>query len=433
MQSIIFLAITNGFAIALIVLTLSKLKESQRQQQKLIEQLHQFTGHAQARETQQSSLEKRLSENQLQQQEANAVMRERFDANQLKGLKLIQESIHQGIKSNQEQATAFLSSQVKHMNEAITQLNKTTQAQLERIQDQVDKRLSEGFEKTQATFTDVVKRLAIIDAAQQKITELSTNVVDLQHLLSDKRARGAFGEMQLATLLRDLIPEGNMAFQYTFSNGKRADCVLFLPEPTGTIAIDAKFPLENYQRLIDSGQQQNNDQVSSGKSSLVQLFRTDIKRHIDAIAQKYILPGETADGAIMFIPSEAIFCEIHAYHAPLIQYGQEKRVWLVSPTTMMAVVTTAATVLKDAATRQQIHLIQEHLVALGKDFGRFRQRMSQLAKHIEQAHHDADQVHITSQKIASRFDKIEQVDLPKPEQTPELTQHPEAVLETIET
>jgi len=431
MQNIIFLAITNGFAIALIVLTLSKLKESQKQQQKLIEQLHQFTGHAQARETQQSLLEKRLSENQLQQQEANAVMRERFDANQLKGLKLIQESIHQGIKSNQEQASAFLSSQVKHMTEAITQLNKTTQAQLERIQDQVDKRLSEGFEKTQATFTDVVKRLAIIDAAQQKITELSTNVVDLQHLLSDKRARGAFGEMQLATLLRDLIPEGNMAFQYTFSNGKRADCVLFLPEPTGTIAIDAKFPLENYQRLIESGQQQNNDQVSSGKSSLVQLFRTDIKRHIDAIAQKYILPGETADGAIMFIPSEAIFCEIHAYHAPLIQCGQEKRVWLVSPTTMMAVVTTAATVLKDAATRQQIHLIQEHLVALGKDFGRFRQRMAQLAKHIEQAHHDADQVHITSEKLSLRFDKIEHVDLPKPEKTPELTQQPEALLETI--
>ncbi len=416
-------AATNVVLIAYLSVKLTGLRQEQRQ---LFDQVNQLMGQSQARDNHQQALEKRLLDNQYQQQQANTELRERFDANQLKGLKLIQDSIHQGMKTTQEQASAFLSTQVKHMSESINQLNKATQVQLERIQEQVDKRLSEGFEKTQATFTDVVKRLAIIDAAQQKITELSSNVVDLQDLLSDKRARGAFGEMQLATLVRDLIPEANMAFQHTFSNGKRADCVLFLPEPTGTIAIDAKFPLENYQRLVGATQEALAAHEGILKQQLVQQFRTDIKKHIDAIASKYILPGETADGAIMFIPSEAIFCEIHTHHASLIQYAQQKRVWLVSPTTMMAVVTTAATVLKDAATRKQIHLIQHHLVTLGKDFGRFRQRMSQLAKHIEQAHHDAGQVNITSQKIASRFDKIEQVDLPE---TAEKT----ALLEEVET
>jgi DNA recombination protein RmuC len=395
---------------AIVIATMATTKKNQRRQsealQSLGDQVQQLLGQMQAREQQQQQQEQRASEQHQQAQQAHERQRESFNTNQLQGIKLIQDSIHEGMKSAQVQSAVFLEQQMKQIHTSVNQLNTSTQAQLEKIQQQVDQRLSAGFEKTRETFTDVVKRLAIIDAAQQKITELSSSVVSLQDLLSDKRARGAFGEMQLATLVGDLIPKANIAFQHTLSNGKRADCVLFLPEPTGTIAIDAKFPLEGYQKAMDPSTN------SIEKQHAMAQFRQDIKKHIDDIAGKYIIPGETADGAILFIPSEAIFCEIHSHLSALIQYAQRKRVWLVSPTTMMAVITTAATVLKDASTRKQVNLIQQHLVALGTDFGRFRQRMQQLAKHIEQAHQDVSKVHTTSQKIANRFDKIERVELP---------------------
>lgn len=354
-----------------------------------------------------TQIESRFLTFQQSIQSMQVTHREKFDANQLQGLKVIQDSLQKGLSHHQQQMATHFTKQVESMNQAITQLNQTTQKQLERIESKVEQKLTEGFEKTTATFTDVVKRLAIIDAAQKEISKLSSNVIDLQEVLTDKRARGAFGEMQLWNLIRDLIPESHVSFQKTLSNGKRADCVLLLPEPTGMMAIDAKFPLENYQKMIAS---QSNDANYKAYESQ---FKQDIKKHIDDISSKYIIPPETADSAMMFIPSEALFSEIHSHHSSLVQYAQQKRVWLVSPSTMMAVLTTAASVLKDAATRKQVHLIQQHLVALGKDFGRFRQRMQQLAKHIEQAHQDANQVHITSQKIANRFDKIEQVELPE--------------------
>ena len=353
-----------------------------------------------------SQLELRFLNFQSSIQTMQSEHREKFDANQLHGLKLIQDSLQQGLSHHRQHMASHFSDQVNTINKAITQLNQTTQKQLERIEARVEQKLSEGFEKTNATFTDVVKRLAIIDAAQKEISKLSSNVIDLQEVLTDKRARGAFGEMQLWNLIRDLIPESHVEFQKTLSNGRRADCVLLLPEPTGMMAIDAKFPLENYKKMLDHRSQP--ERLKTFESQ----FKQDIKKHIDDISSKYIIPPETSDSAMMFIPSEALFSEIHSHHSSLVQYAQQKRVWMVSPTTMMAVLTTAASVLKDAATRKQINLIQQHLIALGKDFGRFRQRMQQLAKHIEQAHHDAHQVHITSQKIAGRFDKIEQVELP---------------------
>lgn len=414
-------ALTAGCLVLLATMR-SQQKAAQAQQQSLSNQLNQLLGQITARDEQLKHLEQQFTRNQAIQQQANELQRERFDTNQLKGLKLIQDSIREGMRTTQSQNATFMSEQIKHMNSCIEQLNKTTQTQLNKIEAQVEKRLTDGFEKTQATFTDVVKRLAIIDAAQQKITELSGEVVSLQTLLSDKRARGAFGEMQLATLVRDLIPEAHLSFQHTFSNGKRADCVLYLPEPTGTIAIDAKFPLEGYQRAIDA------DLSPQEKQSALQQFRQDIKKHIDDVANKYIIPGETTDGAILFIPSEAIFCEIHTNLSDIIQFSQHRRVWLVSPTTMMAVITTASAVIKDAATRKQVNLIQQHLVALGKDFDRFRTRMNQLAKHIEQAHQDVTQVHTTSQKIASRFDKIERVELPEIE-LPENNTKPHRLIE----
>jgi DNA recombination protein RmuC len=285
------------------------------------------------------------------------------------------------------------------------QIQQTLNERLTEISGQVEKRLSKGFEKTNETFTDVVKRLALIDQAQKRITELSSSVVSLQEVLTDKRSRGAFGEVQMAALVRNVMPESSFALQYSLSNGKRADCVLFLPEPSGNMVIDSKFPLDSFQRMVDP------DAHATDRITAERQFKQDIKKHISDIADKYIIANETADGAMMFIPAEAVFAEIHAHHSDLVEEAQRRRVWMVSPTTMMAVLTTARAVLKDSATRKQVHLIQEHLVSLSKDFDRFKARMSDLAKHIKMANEDVGKVHTSANKISSRFEKIEKVEL----------------------
>lgn len=285
------------------------------------------------------------------------------------------------------------------------ELHEVLQKRLNEISGQVEQRLEKGFEKTTETFTDVVKRLALIDEAQKRITELSGNVVSLQEVLTDKRSRGAFGEVQMAALIRNVMPEESYALQHTLSNGMRVDCMMFLPDPTGHIAIDSKFPLDSFQKMMD------NDATDIDRVAAEKQFRLDIKKHIKDISDKYIITDETADGAIMFIPAEAVFAEIHAHQSALVEEAQRARVWIVSPTTLMAVLTTARAVLKDSATRKQVHVIQEHLVNLAKDFDRFRQRMDNLSKHIKQANKDVEDVHISATKISGRFEKIEKVEL----------------------
>ena len=287
------------------------------------------------------------------------------------------------------------------------ELHELLQKRLSDISGQVEQRLSQGFEKTTETFTDVVKRLALIDAAQKRIVELSSNVVSLQEVLTDKRSRGAFGEVQMAGLIANVMPEGSYALQHTLSNGTRVDCMMFLPDPTGHIAIDSKFPLDSFQKMMD------NDATDADRLIAEKQFRLDIKKHIKDISGKYIIENETADGAIMFIPAEAVFAEIHAHQPQLVEEAQRARVWMVSPTTLMAVLTTARAVLKDSATRKQVHVIQEHLVNLAKDFDRFRKRMDKLSLHIQQANNDVKDVHISANKISSRFEKIEKVEIKK--------------------
>ncbi|OGT44691.1 MAG: recombinase RmuC [Gammaproteobacteria bacterium RIFCSPHIGHO2_12_FULL_38_11] len=350
--------------------------------------------------TQREQTEQLLKEQQMAQQMA----RQQFDQHQIQSLKLIQESMQSASVEMRSQIATLLHQNAQRLTEQFDKLTQTTQEKLKEISGEVNKQLETGFEKTTSTFMDVIKRLAIIDEAQKKITELSTSVVSLQEILSDKKSRGAFGEVQLSGLLHNMLPEKHFSLQHTLTNGKRADCLLFLPEPTGNIVIDAKFPLENYRKL----QSCTND---SDKKALEQQFRTDIKKHIQDIAEKYIIPNETADGAMLFIPAEAIFAEIHAHYSDLIDFAQQRHVWLVSPTTMMAILTTARAVLKDAATRQQVHIIQEHLIGLGKDFDRFQKRMDDLAKHINQANQDVELVHKSSQKLTSRFLRIEKVDV----------------------
>nr|WP_294841267.1 DNA recombination protein RmuC [uncultured Methylotenera sp.] len=315
-------------------------------------------------------------------------------------------------KAEQELIQSTMRNATLQLTASIEALTKSVDGRLELIGGKVSERLDEGFKKTNQTFMDVMARLATIDEAQKKIDGLTTNVVSLQELLGDKRSRGAFGEVQLEALVRNVLPANSFAMQHTFENGTRADCALFLPEPTGVVAVDSKFPLENYHRMLD------NKLSEAEKLIAEKQFKLDVKKHVDDIATKYIISNVTSDGAVMFIPAEAVFAELHAYHADVITYAMNKRVWVVSPTTLMAVLNTARAVLKDVETRKQVHVIKEELGKLSKDFGRFDLRMKKLADNIRQAHENAQDVHISSQKISQRFAQIERVELTK--STPDL-------------
>jgi DNA recombination protein RmuC len=380
--------------VILLFLLIRQIITGQQLRENLLERLSRFR----IEQTQQSA---DLKE-QLQQ--AFAKHRERFDERQLDTLKILQDTLQKGVQENRQQVKEALTDYAKELGKRVDQLTQTTETKLKEINQQVEKRLAEGFEKTNETFGDVIKRLALIDAAQKKITELSSSVVSLQEILNDKRSRGTFGEVQLSALIHNMIPEQHFSFQHLLSNHKRPDCMLFLPEPTGNIAVDAKFPLENFRLLIDSSTPE------SERHQAEKQFKIDIRKHIQDIADKYIIPGETAEGAIMFIPAEAVFAEIHARHSDLVDFAHNANVWLVSPTTMMAILTTARAVLKDAATRKQVHEIQKHLRLLADDFERFQMRMDNLAKRIAQAHSDVEQVHVSSRKITQRFIHIDKAD-----------------------
>ena len=331
---------------------------------------------------------------QLSQAESLAATREQV-------LEKLHQTLAEQGKAEQELIQSTMRNATLQLTTSIEALTKAVDGRLEQIGGKVSERLDEGFKKTNETFANVMARLATIDEAQKKIDGLTTNMVSLQELLGDKRSRGAFGEVQLEGLVRNLLPESAFEFQYTFNNGGRVDCVLKLPEPTGMVAVDSKFPLENYQRMFAEGA----DRISPT------MFKADVKKHVDDIASKYIIPGETSDGAVMFIPAEAVFAEIHAHHRDLVDYAQSRRVWIVSPTTLMAVLNTARAVLKDVETRKQVHIIKDELGKLGKDFSLFDDRMKKLADHIRMAHEDAEKVQISSRKITRRFAQIEAVEL----------------------
>lgn len=318
---------------------------------------------------------------------------------------VVRDSIHQQMSDIREQIDHSFKHHTQGLTGHLKSLTDEIRTQLLQMTQQVNQRLSEGFEKSTTTFTDILKRLTIIDEAQKKIAELSTHVVSLQDILVDKRARGAFGEVQLTHLISNMLPSNHYRLQHTLSNQKRADCMLLLPEPTGNIVIDAKFPLETYQKLSNAAK------ATPEHKYLQQQFRQDLQKHIKDIAEKYIIPLETTDSALMFIPAEAIFAEIHAHYPEIVSLSHRLKVWLVSPSTLMAVLTTARAVLKDDATKRQVHIIQKHLQALAEDFQRFDKRMDKLTKHIDLAQQDVSEVSVSAKKITRHFQKIESVDL----------------------
>ena len=285
-------------------------------------------------------------------------------------------------------------------------LNDRMEQRLILINEKVNTRLDENFEKTNKTFTNVLERLSKIDEAQKKIDSLSTEIVSLQSVLTDKKTRGIFGEVNLNYILTSVFGEKNdrlYEIQYKLPNGYIADSVLHAPEPLGNVCIDSKFPLENYERMT------NRDNSKEQREMAMKLFKADVKKHIEAIHSKYIIPGETADQAILFLPAEAIFAEINAYHPDLLKEAYQKRVWITSPTTLMSTLTTIYMIIKNMERDKYAKVIQEELGKLALEFQRYKERWDKLSRSIDTVTKDVKDITTTTDKITKRFDSINQV------------------------
>lgn len=279
--------------------------------------------------------------------------------------------------------------------------------------------LQQSTTKTTETLHDLRERLAKIDVAQQKISTLSEQVVSLQEVLSNKQARGAFGEIQLNDLVVSILPPSAYEFQCVLENQKRADCVLKLPNPPGMIVIDAKFPLESYQALRHA----SNDRE---KLEAERFFKASVLKHIKDISEKYIIPGVTAESAMMFLPSESVYAELHANFTEVVESSYRSKVWIVSPTTLMATLNTVRAVLKDARMREQAGVIQKEVGVLIEDISRLDDRIESLSKHFDMANKDIGDIKISSGKISRRIDKIEEIQL-GPDEKPIVVEHLKAV------
>ena len=298
----------------------------------------------------------------------------------------------------------------RNLSEDFTKQNERIDYRLNQINDKVNERLDENFEKTNKTFNNVLEKLAKIDEAQKKIDSLSTDIVSLQGILTDKKSRGLFGEVNLTHILTSVFGENNnnvYQLQYSFNTGVIADAVVFAPEPLGVVAIDSKFPLENYRIMVDKNRSKLDREAAS------KLFKNDVKKHIDAISSKYIIPGQTSDQAIMFLPAEAIFAEINAYHEEILEYAYKKRVWITSPTTLMSTLTTIEVIIKNIERDKYAKVIQEELSKLSVEFGRYKERWDKLSRSIETVSKDVLDIHTTTDKITKRFDSINSVDIDK--------------------
>ncbi len=304
----------------------------------------------------------------------------------------------------------FKSDLSKDLNNDFDKLNEKIERKINNISDHVNERLDVNFEKTNKTFTSVLERLSKIDEAQKKIDSLSSDIVSLETILTDKKTRGIFGEVNLKQIMTSVFGENNdriYKMQYTFNTGVIADCVLFAPEPLGVIAIDSKFPLENYRIMIDKTKN------SLERKEAERKFKIDVKKHIDAIKDKYIINGVTSNQAMMFLPAEALFAELNAYHQDIIEYAYKNRVWITSPTTLMSTLTTIELVIKNIEKDKYTNIIHQELNKLSIEFSRYKERWDKLSRSIDAVSRDASEIHITTDKISKRFDAINNVEVKK--------------------
>ena len=296
----------------------------------------------------------------------------------------------------------------KSLHNDFEHLNEQVEKRLLAVNEQVNLRLDQNFEKTNKTFTNVIERLSKIDEAQKKIDVLSSDIISLQSILTDKKTRGIYGEVHLKHLMSNIFGEKNdniYRLQYPLPNGTIVDCILFAPSPLGTIGIDSKFPLEHYQKMVDRRLSKEERMIAERQ------FKLDVKKHIDAIADKYIIKGVTSDQAIMFLPAEAIFAEINAYHQDLVDYAYRRRVFITSPTTLISTLTVIQMIIKNMEKDKYTSIIHEELNKLGLEFARYKERWDKLSKSIQTVNKDVENVSITADKISKKFTSINQVDI----------------------
>ena len=271
------------------------------------------------------------------------------------------------------------------------------------VQLQMNENLQGSARRTAHSLGELQQRLTAIDKAQDNITKLSGDVLSLQDILSNKQTRGAFGEIQLNDIVSKALPSDSYSLQATLSNGRRADCLIHLPNPPGPIAIDSKFPLEPYEALRNATSDWELNEAA-------RQLRTAVKKHIKDISEKYILEGETADGALMFLPSEAVYAELHANFPELVREGFSARVWIVSPTTCMATLNTMRAILKDARMREQAGAIRRELGLLYQDVDRLGIRVENLDRHFTQAAKDITEIKISADKAGKRARRLDNFD-----------------------
>ena len=319
----------------------------------------------------------------------------------------------QSISDGQQQLAGGLN----HVSEAqaASQANmlQLMEQRLSQVSGTMNENLQGSARRTAQSLGELQQRLQAIDKAQDNITKLSGDVLSLQDILSNKQTRGAFGEIQLKDIVGKALPADSYTWQATLSNGKRADCLIHLPNPPGPIVVDSKFPLEAYEAL-------RNAETQHELSEAARMMRTAVKAHIKAISEKYILDGETADGALMFLPSEAVYAELHANFPELVREGFAARVWIVSPTTCMATLNTMRAILKDARMQEQAGAIRRELGNLFKDVERLGTRVENLDRHFGQAAKDISEIKISADKAGRRARRLDNFDFEElaPEQNP---------------
>jgi DNA recombination protein RmuC len=306
----------------------------------------------------------------------------------------------QKLSEGQQQLFGSLRSVTENQSASNANILKHFEERLIQVQNSVTENLSGSATKTAQTLGELQQRLVTIDKAQSNLEKLSGNVLSLQDILSNKQARGAFGEIQLNDIVTQALPADSYTFQATLSNGKRVDCLVNLPNPPGPISIDSKFPLESYE-VLRSAQNENE------KVKAAQLFKNAVKTHIKAISERYIIDGETAEGALMFLPSEAIYAELHSNFSTIVREGFSAKVWIVSPTTCMATLNTMRAVLKDARMKEQAGRVRSELGLLHKDVQRLESRTTNLSKHFELASRDVEDIRISAKKASSRAIKLD--------------------------
>ena len=305
-------------------------------------------------------------------------------------------------------ALAELRGQLAQLAEQSGALQQTVATQMHETEGRLGQRLEKSMrdqnERTNRSLTGMAEKLAVISEANAHISALSGQVNTLQNILSNKQARGSFGEVQLENLVRDALPDSAYSFQHTLGNGKRVDCFIEMPNPPGAICIDSKFPLEAYRDLTEAGVEATRDQAP-------RVLEADVKKHITDIAERYIVPGETADSAIMFLPSESVYAEINLQLPRIVDESRKRRVYMAGPDNLMLILHTVRAILRDARMHEKAGLIQTEVDRMMQDVSRLDERVRKLATHFRQTEKDIDDIQISTRRITSRGGKITQIDV----------------------